>query len=127
MEAKEFLKRIRKIDILIDNKQREIDKLKRLYLVNKACGNTEANELEEYECQLTNQIFYLLETKREVQNIIDQLQDAELIDILYKRYFDYKSWETIASDLFVTFQWVHKLHARALNEVQRLLDLKGQE
>lgn len=122
MDAKEFLKRVRKIDILIENKHKEIDKLKRLYLINKSCGNKEATEIENYECDLTNQIYWLIETKQEIQSIIDQIKEAELIDILYKRYFDYKSWETIASELFVTFQWVHKLHSKALKEVQMILD-----
>ena len=134
MNVKEFLRQIRKIDILINAKQEEIERLRSKiiypgisYEERTSSSFTSGKEasiikLVEYEEDLTKKIDELIDTKKEVAHIIDQLKNADYIDILYKRYFQFKTWEEIASDKSYTFQWVHKLHARALIEVQKILE-----
>ena len=124
MEAKDFLKQIRKIDILIDNKQEEIDRLKKMYVFNVACGNNDSVQanIREYEKEITIAIDLLIDKKREVGKVIDQIENADMIDILYRRYFQYETWEQIAANKYFTFQWLHKLHAKALKEVQLILE-----
>lgn len=124
MEAKEFLKQVRKIELLIENKEAEIEKAKMLCLINFTNGKNEALEkkLNQYKNEISDSINLLIDKKKEIQNVIDRLSEADLIDILYKRYFQFETWEKIATDKYFTFQWLHKLHARALKEVQAILD-----
>ena len=75
----------------------------------------------EYENELNQDIDKLIDKKLEVKSIVDQLRNADMIDILYKRYFHFETWEQIAADKGYTFQWLHKLHAKALKEIKKLL------
>lgn len=132
--AKEFLRQIRKIDILINAKQEEIDRLRSKIVYagisyeertsSSFSSGKEASILKviEYEEALNKKIDEYIDTKKAVAHIIDQLKNADYIDILYKRYFQFMTWEDIASAKGYTFQWVHKLHARALIEVQKILE-----
>lgn len=133
MDVKDFLRQIRKIDILINAKQEEIERLRSKITYpgisyeertsSSFTNGKEANiiKLVEYEEELNKKIDEYIDKKKEVAHIIDQLKNADYIDILYKRYFQFKTWEEIASEKGYTFQWVHKLHARALKEVEKLL------
>ena len=127
MEAKDFLKQIRKINILIENKQKEIDKLKALKVCSVVCGNQPIvkNSIETFENELNENIVALVDTKKKVQRVIDQIKEVDLVEVLYKRYFHFETWEQIALDKYCTFQWVHKLHAKSLKEVQAILEREG--
>lgn len=122
MDAKDFLKQVRKIDILVDNKQREIDRLKNkaYYPKNNSFESTMVKVID-YGKELNSMIDTLIDKKKEVQAVVDQIDNADMIDIIYKRYFLFETWEQIAEDKNYTFQWLHKLHAKALKKVQNLL------
>lgn len=133
MDAKTFLRQIRKIDILINAKQVEIETLQSNIIYPGICyeertsssfGNTKESsiiKLVDYKDELNKLIDELINAKREVSSVIDKLDDADQIDILYKRYFQYMKWEEIAAQKGYTFQWIHKLHARALIKIERVL------
>lgn len=138
MDAKSFLRQIRRIDILLNAKQKELEVLrcKALYpgisyeeKVQSSFGNSKENQLInliEYEIELNKSIDEFIGIKKEVSSVIDKLEDGDQIDILYKRYFQYMTWEEIATSKSYTYQWIHKIHAKALIEVQNILD-KGQK
>lgn len=127
---------IKKLDKLIENKQIEIQKL-RTKLTYKGIsygdkvqasiiGNptTEAiAQIVDYEAELNNDIDKLIDLKRETTKIIDSLDDADMIDLLYQRYFQYKEWEEIAVNIGMTCRNVHRLHGRALLSVENKLKL----
>ena len=123
MDAKDFLRQVRTLDVLIDSKQKEIERLESASYYPR--GNTLENlaiKIIEYKQELNNDIDKFIDTKREVQSVVDQISNADLVDILYRRYFQYQTWERIAVDKNFVIQWLHKLHARALIEVQNLLN-----
>ena len=130
MEAKEFLRQVRKIDLLVDSKQKEIINIKSKIYYPKTSLNPDNNILTEdliiklvdYEKELNSMIDELIDTKKEVQSVIDKLDNADMIDILYKRYFQYETWEQIAAEKYFTFQWVHKIHAKALIKIKKILN-----
>lgn len=134
MDAKNFLRQIRRIDILINAKQKELETIrsKTIYpgisyeeKVQSSFGNSKENQLInliEYEIELNKSIDEFIRIKKDVSNIIDKLEDGDQIDILYKRYFQYMTWEEIATSKSYTYQWIHKIHAKALIEVQKLLE-----
>lgn len=73
---------------------------------------------------LKNTINNIVEIEKECMAVIDQLDNADQIQILYARYFQFKSWNKIAREVGCSYQWVYELHKRALVEVQKILDEK---
>lgn len=134
MDAKNFLRQIRRIDILLDAKQKELDVIrsKTIYpgisyeeKVQTSFSNNKENQLInliEYEIDLNKSIDEFIRIKKDVSSVIDKLEEGDQIDILYKRYFQYMTWEEIAASKNYTYQWIHKLHAKALIEIQKILD-----
>ena len=63
----------------------------------------------------------LVTLKLEIMNTIWQVEDAKACAILERRYHSFKSWEEIAADLNVSVRWVHKIHGKALEDVEKIL------
>ena len=68
-------------------------------------------ELEE---QLEKESEELLNLKNKIINEIQSLDDDRFINILYKRYVEYKSYELIAVEMNYSFDYVKELHRDAL-------------
>ena len=130
MTAKEYLKRIKKIDNLINAKIEEIDNLKE-FAKNISAVNSESEKVQsgqgdkignavakivDLEREITDEVDYLVDLKRKIKSEIDKIENADYVNILYKRYFEYKTWERIAVDMNYTMRWVQKLHGNALKE-----------
>lgn len=56
----------------------------------------------------------LVDLKRELLNLLDRLEDERFIDVLYKRYFEYKSWDDISEDMGYSKRQVQRWHGYAL-------------
>ena len=55
----------------------------------------------------------------EIRQMIALVDDPVLRLVLHKRYLCYQKWEQIATDLNYSWQWLHKMHGRALNAILR--------
>lgn len=55
----------------------------------------------------------------EIRQMIATIDDTVLRLVLHKRYLCYQKWEQIAADLNYSWQWLHKMHGRALNVILR--------
>ena len=137
MTAKSYLSQIRKCDTLIRNKLQEVQSLKELILSvtsvlkdDVVSGGGDSDKVGTIVCkivelqeEINEQIDRLVDLKREAMSVIDKLWgiDVNLGEVLYKRYFCYQTWEQIAVGMGYTYQWVCKLHGRALVEVDELL------
>lgn len=55
----------------------------------------------------------------EIRQMIALVDDPVLRLVLHKRYLCYQKWEQIATDLNYSWQWLHKMHGMALNEILR--------
>lgn len=53
----------------------------------------------------------------EIRQLITLVDDPVLRLILHKRYLCYQKWGQIAADLNYSWQWIHKMHGRALREI----------
>ena len=51
-----------------------------------------------------------------------QISDNTEKLILKYRYIEFLTWEEIAVKLGFTFQWVHVLHKKALNNFEKVLN-----
>ena len=56
----------------------------------------------------------LIDEKKRVQAIIDQIDDPMLAEILIERYFECRTWEAIAENIHVSRAHVFRMHGRAL-------------
>ena len=72
--------------------------------------------------QINAEIDRFIDYKQEARELISEC-DAECITLISKRYFQFKTWESIAVDMNFTYQWVSGgLHQKALAQVQKALD-----
>lgn len=137
MTAKEYLQQIRKADIMINNKLREVKSISDLLAnisvkpsdgtggaggASDRIGERIAKKMD-IEAEINAEIDKLVDLKRETLKMIEQLE-VQKMDVLYKRYFEFKTWETISIEMGYTYQWVCKLHGRALQDFQKVCSQK---
>jgi DNA-directed RNA polymerase specialized sigma subunit len=58
------------------------------------------------------------EYRHKMLDLVHKLSDGDLIDILYKRYFEYKRLSLIAYEMSISDRHIRRLHGKAL----KLLD-----
>lgn len=138
--AKQFLKGIKKLDNMIENKLAERDKWRELALSTTAklsedkvqtSGNKQkmAVAVENYidiEAEVDRIIDRLVAEKQNVISVIEQLNAVEY-DILHKIYVQGANFYDIASKYGRTYSWATTMHGRALKHVQNILDKQNSE
>lgn len=136
MRAKEYLGQIRRYDVLIENKTETVARLREqatsiTVKSDKVNVKTTArhDKLEatiakiiDLENGILKDIERLTELKDEVTRVIDAVNDADLINILYKRYVHYEEWTAIADEMNFSEQHVLRLHGKALQKVQNIIN-----
>lgn len=134
--AKEYLNQLYRLDSLINIKQLELESLKSISTsisVNNDSERVQTSikqdklgeivaKIIDLNDEINNDIDKLVDLKKEIMNLIDKVSCDDLRCILYLRYFHFKTWEKIAVEMNYSYQWIHKLHSRALSEVDNLLN-----
>lgn len=72
----------------------------------------------EAENRANTEIQRLYKMRDKIFSQISKLQ-PQYKDILYKRYFEYKTWELIAEEMNYSVQWIYTLHERALKDFEK--------
>lgn len=72
----------------------------------------------EIEEEINQEIDELQIVRQEIRNTLNQLEDENLKLLMEYRYIDGMTWEQIAVKMNYGFQWVCKLHGRALNRLR---------
>lgn len=136
MVAKEYLKKIARMESYIQSKKERLAVLKEMSSgisspkfddmprnPNKGRSRLEEtilkyidleNEIKEDEKKLEYEKLYLLEA-------IGRIEEPEYQTILISRYFKHQSWDDIANSLFYTKRWIYSLHGRALEKLDEEL------
>ncbi len=136
MVAKEYLKKIARMESYIQSKKERLAVLKDMSSgisspkfddmprnPNKGKSRLEEtilkyidleNEIKEDEKKLEYEKLYLLEA-------IGRIEEPEYQTILISRYFKHQSWDDIAKSLFYTKRWIYSLHGRALERLDEEL------
>ena len=136
MKAKEFLKNIIHIDMMIDCKLEMIAELRsRLTSVSCATDNERVQtslkgdkfidtfaRIEELEELVNNDIDVLVENKKQAREMIERLDNNVEKIILYKRYFESKTFEQIAVECGYTWRHIHNLHSDALIKLDEIIE-----
>ena len=131
MTAKEYLKEIKKIDVAIDQKQIEYETLKgsRTYIGSMdysaervqtspdGSGFTRISDrITDMQREINDEIDQWHDMRHERIRQIQQLSKVEYVDILFRKYVQYQSLETIASELGFSYNYTCNLHGEALKE-----------
>ena len=130
MTAKEFLSQARDIDNRIDRKIEERERLLAKLTAGRMTqltgmprgGNSDwTDALARYiqlDDEIKAEIMDLCRIKREVNEAIDNVEDARLRHLLELRYRNYCTWEAIADEMGYDVRWVYRMHGRALAHVR---------
>jgi len=138
MNAKEYLQQAYRLNELIDSNQKELEQLRALSTSISSgdmskervqsspqsydkIGNIVAKIVDLNEI-INSEIDNFVDLKTDIHNKIMQISDNTEKLILKYRYIEFLTWEEIAVKLGFTFQWVHVLHKKALNNFEKILN-----
>lgn len=136
MKAKDYLQQLEKLDTIINQKIQEKCDLRSLVTgVSSPDPSAERvqggslpgdtgfaktiNKIVDLEKEIDSDIDAFIDKKDKIINKIHGLQSAKHIDLLFKKYVQYKKFEQIAVEMGYTYQYVIELHGYALQEFER--------
>lgn len=137
IEAKEYLQQVRNADIAVKDKMEELAGLEAMATKINALNEGERVQasgsqdrmadtvckIADLKAEIQAEIDSLLELKREVRGVIKQVSEPVLMSVLHKRYLQYKSWEQIAVELNVSYRHTTRLHGKALQDIEKILNV----
>lgn len=87
---------------------------------NKSWENI-AVKLAEYETELSEELSAFWEKRMDIINTIGLL-DHQHQTLLYKRYIKGMRWEQIAYEMHFSWRHCHRVHGRALAELDKIIN-----
>ncbi len=134
-EAKEYLQQVRKAKLHISSLQEEIETMKELAVSigsisqdEKVMSSVSQDKMADIICKIEDRVAELktkmteyIQLRAEIMAAISKVDNDDYQQILYKKYCQMKKWEEIALEMSYTYQWVCKLHGRALEEIREIL------
>lgn len=130
MTAKEFLRRARGVDRLVDEAQERVDRLQAKLEAGRMSQITgmprgggadwtqTADRLIELEQVVNGRIRELVRWKLAAIDAIDAVEEARLREVLELYYIDGFTWEQVARRMELDPRWVFRLHGKALLRVK---------
>lgn len=137
MTAKEFLRRARAADRLIDQATERAERIRARLESGRMSNLTgmprggasdwtdTANALIELERRVNARVRDMCRLKRLAMDAIDQVEEARLAEVLELYYIDGLRWEDVAKRMGLDQRWVYRLHGRALMMVKVPEDIPG--
>ena len=139
MRAKEYLRSLKRLDVKIKHLRWELAELE-----NKAIGissvdysgdNVQSSssgdpalvkmmpKIKAVKDELEKAIEDFVEKRHEMILMIDSLSNTNHIQVLFKRYVEFKKFDDIATEMSYEVQSVKNLHWKAIQEFERLLEV----
>lgn len=144
MLAREYLQEIRAINIAIHNKQRQLIQLEYIigasgisYSPDKVQSSPRQDGLEmavinnlekrdKIMREIQNSINTMIEMQNKAVDLINQIESERQKEILMLRYIELRSWSDIMDIRQVDdISSMHKLHNRAIQSLQKVMDKEG--
>ena len=132
MTAKEYMEQARYLDMQINSKIEQVRSLNELatkattvYSDMPHSPNRNTSRMEETVVKiidLESEIDRDMNLKREIMRVVNSIEPAEYRTLLELRYLQFKKWEQIALLMSTDLRWVYRMHGRALNEVQKIIN-----
>lgn len=124
---KEYLRQLRTAEIKIEQKEEELERLKaslesistgtdseRVQTTPRDRLSEEITRIVDLEKEINSDLGAMLMLRNKIINEIQSMDNPVYIDILYKRYVQYKSLEEIAVEMSYSYTRLRHLHGRAL-------------
>lgn len=124
---KEYLRQLKTAEIKIEQKEEELERLKsslesistgtdseRVQTTPKDRLSEEITRIVDLEEEINEDLGALLMLRNKIINEIQSMDNPVYINILYKRYVQYKSLEEIAVEMSYSYTRLRHLHGRAL-------------
>ena len=135
-KAQLYLERVEMIDSIIKNKLIEQRQWKDVALgITANMGGEKVqssgsqskmadaiNKCVDMEAEIDRFVDKLVDTKKEVIQIIEMLDSPTEYNVLHMRYIQYKSLQEIADHYGKEYGWATTTHGRALANVQAVMD-----
>lgn len=133
MKAKEYLQQLKRLDTLINQKIQELGELRAMSTVGSVDYSKERvqsspsqdapfvrviHKIIELEEEINAEIDKFVDEKHLIINQIQELHNADEINVLYNRYVEFKTFEKIAVDLNYTIRNIYFIHGRALQNFE---------
>ena len=136
MKAKEFLNQAYLLDQRIKSKSEQIQSLNELATKCTATltgmprnpnrgGSTMADavcKIIDLQNEIAADMDRLVQIKKDIVDVIAKVDDVKFRILLEKRYLCGETWEEITMSLYHNRRWVFRLHDKALDAVQEILD-----
>jgi len=132
LTAKEYLSQARFIDQRINAKMFQLQSLRDLstrvtVTLTGMPRNPNPCHMDDFivkaldlENEIAADLQYLIELKAEITDTINRVESPECRMLLESRYLCFRTWEMIAIELFYDVRHVHRLHGKALREVDAI-------
>ena len=121
MRAKEFLNQVYLLDQRIKSKSEQIQSLNEL--ATKCTATlTAVCKIIDLQNEIALDMDRLVQIKKDIVDVIGKVDDVKFRILLEKRYLCGETWEEITVSLYHNRRWVFRLHDKALDEVQKILD-----
>jgi DNA-directed RNA polymerase specialized sigma subunit len=128
---KEYLQQYRNAEDSINAKLDQIHKLRELATKTtqtltadnvQSSGSEDkisviVSKIVDMENEVDAEIDELHDIKNQVEGVISAVPNAKQRAVLTRRYINGYTWERIAVDLDISYQWVCELHGRALQKI----------
>lgn len=137
--AKTYMNRIRMYDARIENGLQELSDLEEMVtritpvlkqdVVSSSSsqdklGDTVA-KIADLRVKINQDVDSFVDLKREAMGMLAKVEKPEYYDILHKRYVEYQSLERIAVSMNYTYRWIRRLHGRALQAFEKVMEKEG--
>jgi hypothetical protein len=135
LSAKDYLSQAYRIDQRINSKIEQVQSLRdfaakassTLSDIPPSKGTRNVHRMEDIivkmmdlESEINKDLNRLVDLKHEIVTVIKCVESPELQTLLELRYLCFRTWEQIAVEINFDLRWVHRLHKRALDEVDAI-------
>ncbi len=135
MKAKEYLQQLRLFDEKLKQDKKDAEELKLRattikgvdYSSNKVQMSASHTSLSDnivrymnLEEQIESQTWEFLQFKHQIINQIQELDDANYLNVLFKHYVEYKKLDIIAKEMKYTYVYIRELHGKALKAFEKV-------
>lgn len=135
MNAKEYLEQLQKMDVAINQNIAWLYELKNtrkeLKGVNYTSQKVKTSKshradfektiliIMDMEQNINDSIDKFVEQKNEIIKQIQSLDNHKYVQVLYKKYVEYKRLEEIAIEMHYSYQYIKEIHKKALQEFKK--------
>ena len=133
MQAKQYLKELKRLDTCINQKMQE---KAALYTSTIGAARTDKDRVQtsgsgdmmpeliqrllDLEAEIDKEIDNFADQKRKMIRQIQDLRNETYVSLLYRRYVEFKTLEEISVEMNYTYQYTRRMHGYALAEFQRI-------